>query len=158
VLSPIVCLRTQRAAVASLTRKTEQCTPAPPASSPQTLYVRDCMFVARVGGALAGLRGPLINVLVVNFSCVKFTGGTSLLLRFSTFSGLEAVLAISVMIFSDIQPEPHIAVRMACDPDCWYFKSHAGWFARTFNQRPRHCRPARQPPEIRPPPPNWRRR
>jgi hypothetical protein len=29
------------------------------------------------------------------------------------------------MIFSDIQPEPHKAVRMACDPDCWYFKSHA---------------------------------
>ena len=54
-----------------------------------------------------------------NFSCVKFTGGTSLLLRFFTFSGLEAVLAISaVMIFSDIQPEPHIALRMARDPDC----------------------------------------
>jgi hypothetical protein len=53
-----------------------------------------------------------------NFSCVKFTGGTSLL-RFFTFSGLEAVLAISaVMIFSDIQPEPHIALRMARDPDC----------------------------------------
>jgi hypothetical protein len=65
---------------------------------------------------------PQLHVLYpeeTNFSCVKFTGGTSLLLRFFTFSGLEAVLAISaVMIFSDIQPEPHIALRMARDPDC----------------------------------------